>query len=118
MNIFSKFARMIFPSDEYDKSEKSSSFVVEKVPDRKSTVQPEIEFRSVGPDLHPKISESIIVSLPYTVSETDLQFLGFSQIDNRPIYKYVGQDFSKFSHPYEECVSLPPVPPESRTIIE
>lgn len=112
---------MIFPSDEYDTSEKSSAFVVEKFTSKvRSNTHQESSQNSLldGVKKLNRDFDQIIISLPYTVSESDLQFLGFSQIDNRPIYKYVGQDFSKFSHPYEECVLLPPAPPPERIIIE
>jgi hypothetical protein len=54
------------------------------------------------------ISKSIVIS-PYDTElshRTDLEFIGNSRITGRGIYRYVGNDFSKFELPYEEIISL------------
>jgi hypothetical protein len=58
-----------------------------------------------------KLKSSIVISLyDLNVVRDDLEFIGKSRIDGRPIYRYVGEDFSKFDLPYEELVSTEDVP--------
>ena len=58
-----------------------------------------------------KLKSSIVISLyDRDVIRDDLEFVGKSRIDGRPIYRYIGEDFSKFDLPYEELVSIEDVP--------
>lgn len=58
-----------------------------------------------------KLKSSIVISLyDLNVVRDDLEFIGKSRIDGRPIYRYVGEDFSKFDLPYDELVSVEDVP--------
>ena len=53
------------------------------------------------------LKRSIVIRLyDFNVERVDLEFIGNSRIDGRPIYRYIGNDFSKFDLPYEELVSL------------
>jgi hypothetical protein len=53
------------------------------------------------------LKTSIVISLyDFEVERIDLEFIGNSRINGRPIYRYIGNDFSKFDLPYEELVSL------------
>jgi len=54
------------------------------------------------------LNKSIVIS-PYDTElshRNDLEFIGNSRITGRGIYRYVGNDFSKFELPYEEIISL------------
>lgn len=90
-------------------SEDKSSFIA----DFKYPFENKKEERGIRPMwLTPRnkeiISKSIVIS-PYDTElshRTDLEFIGNSRITGRGIYRYVGNDFSKFELPYEEIISL------------
>jgi hypothetical protein len=70
--------------------------------DKKSFVP--MEMTQKNKDL---LKTSIVISLyDFEVERIDLEFIGNSIINGRPIYRYIGNDFSKFDLPYEELVSL------------
>lgn len=52
------------------------------------------------------LKESIVISLDFPVDRNDLQFIGNSRKDGKPIYRYIGSDFSTFNLPYDEVISL------------
>lgn len=53
------------------------------------------------------LKKSIVISLhDFGVVRDDLEFIGNSRINGRPIYRYIGSDFSKFDLLYDEVVSL------------
>jgi len=53
------------------------------------------------------LKRSIVISLyDFGIERNDLEFIGNSRINGRPIYRYIGNDFSKFDLPYDELVSL------------
>jgi hypothetical protein len=58
----------------------------------------------------PVLSNSLVthicISLDSPVFRPDLEFIANSRIDGKPIYKYIGNDFSKFNLPYEEIYSI------------
>lgn len=58
----------------------------------------------------PVLSNSLVthicISLDSPVFRPDLEFITNSRIDGKPIYKYIGKDFSKFNLPYEEVFSV------------
>ena len=58
----------------------------------------------------PVLSNSLVthicISLDSPVFRPDLEFIANSRIDGKPIYKYIGKDFSKFNLPYEEVFSV------------
>ena len=53
-----------------------------------------------------KLSESIVISLDIPVSRNDLEFVGNSHVDGKPIYRYTGINFSTFNLPYDEVASI------------
>lgn len=72
------------------------------------------------------LKQSIVISIPFTTDRSDLEFIAFSRIDHQPIYRYIGNDFSKFDLPYTEIVSVErnmterikprkPTPPKSQS---
>lgn len=61
-----------------------------------------IVSRPVFPD---SLSSHICISLDTPVVRPDLEFVTNSKIDGKPIYKYIGKDFSQFDLPYEEFFS-------------
>jgi len=68
--------------------------------------------KKIPMDLTPRnmeiLNRSIIIS-PYDSDlshRNDLEFIGDSRITGRGIYRYVGNDFSKFDLPYEEIITL------------
>ena len=53
------------------------------------------------------LKRSIVISLyDFGIERNDLEFIGDSRVNGRPIYRYIGNDFSKFDLPYEELISL------------
>ena len=52
------------------------------------------------------LKQSIVISLELPVDRSDLEFVGFSRMDGRAIYRYKGSNFSTFNIPYEEVISL------------
>ena len=58
----------------------------------------------------PVLSNSLVthicISLDSPVFRPDLEFIANSRVDGKPIYKYIGKDFSKFTLPYEEVFSV------------
>lgn len=48
----------------------------------------------------------IVIMLDELVQRNDLQFISRSRINGKPIYKYIGNDISKFNLKYEEIVSI------------
>ena len=82
--------------------EKKEKEKVRDKKDKKSFVS--MEMTQNNKDL---LKRSIVISLyDFEVERSDLEFIGNSRIDGRPIYRYIGNDFSKFDLPYEELVSL------------
>jgi len=72
------------------------------------------------------LKQSIVISIPFTTDRSDLEFVAFSRIDHQPIYRYIGNDFSKFDLPYTEIISVEkptadrikphkPTPPKSQS---
>jgi hypothetical protein len=90
-------------------SKDKSSFIA----DFKYPMEDKKEERRIRPmELTPRnkeiLNKSIVIS-PYDTEishRKDLEFIGNSRITGRGIYRYVGDDFSKFDLPYEEIVSL------------
>jgi hypothetical protein len=90
-------------------SKDKSSFIA----DFKYPLENKKEERRIRPmELTPRnkeiLNKSIVIS-PYDTDvshRTDLEFIGNSRITGRGIYRYVGNDFSKFELPYEEIISL------------
>jgi hypothetical protein len=62
------------------------------------------------------LKNSIVISLPFTIDRSDLEFIAFSKKDHQPIYRYVGGDFRKFDLPYTEMVGIGdlPAPPQQQ----
>lgn len=54
-----------------------------------------------------RLRSGIIVSLEFKVNRKDLEFVGISRIDGKPIYLYTGTDFSHFNLPFEEVYASP-----------
>lgn len=54
-----------------------------------------------------RLRSGIIVSLEFKVKRPDLEFVGISRIDGKPIYLFTGNDFSGFNLPYEEVFASP-----------
>ena len=52
-----------------------------------------------------RLSEGIVISLEFKVDRRDLEFVGNSRVDGKPVYLYVGNDFGSFNLPFEEVVS-------------
>jgi hypothetical protein len=79
---------------------------------KKEEVKSKKDKTPFGPmEMTPKnkdlLKRSIVISLyDFDIERSDLEFIGNSRIDSRPIYRYIGNDFSKFDLPYEELVSL------------
>jgi hypothetical protein len=90
-------------------SEDKSSFIADfKYPSEKKKEERRIRPMELTPRNKEIISKSIVIS-PYDTEishRKDLEFIGNSRITGRGIYRYTGDDFSKFDLPYEEIVSL------------
>jgi hypothetical protein len=90
-------------------SDDKSSFISDfKYPSEKKKEEREIRPMELTPRNKEIISKSIVIS-PYDTElshRKDLEFIGNSRITGRGIYRYKGDDFSKFDLPYEEIVSL------------
>jgi hypothetical protein len=66
-----------------------------------------IDAEKITSEYKEKLKSSIVISLyGLNVQRSDLEFICKSRIDGRPIYRYIGHDFSKFDIPYEELVSI------------
>jgi hypothetical protein len=90
-------------------SDDKSSFIADfKYPSENNKEERRIRPMELTPRNKEIISKSIVIS-PYDTElshRKDLEFIGNSRITGRGIYRYKGDDFSKFDLPYEEIVSL------------
>lgn len=78
-----------------------------------------IDAEKITSEYKEKLKESIVISLyDLNVQRSDLEFICKSRIDGRPIYRYIGNDFSKFDLPYEELISLESIDQFPREIQE
>lgn len=70
-----------------------------------------VDAEKITEEYKKKLKESIVISLyDFNVQRSDLEFICKSGIDGRPIYRYIGNDFSKFDLPYEELFSVEDIP--------
>lgn len=53
------------------------------------------------------LKNSILIMLKIKEDRKDLDFIGESRINGRPIYRYIGKDFSTFDLEYEEVFYNP-----------
>lgn len=78
--------------------------------------------KEITPSYKETLKKSIVISLlDEGVQRPDLEFVGKSRVDGRPIYRYIGSDFSKFDLPYSELFSvedIPSFPPQIQETIE
>jgi hypothetical protein len=93
------YKRQEYISSNLDKAIAYAEYVAEAVGDKRPPRRITSQYKKI-------IQQSIVISLETACNRSDLEFISNSRVDGKPIYRYVGSDFSRFDLPYEEVISL------------
>jgi hypothetical protein len=88
-----------YVADNLDKAISYAAYIAEAIGDTRAPKKITSQYKKT-------IQESIVISLEMACNRPDLEFIGNSKVDGKPIYRYTGSDFTRFDLPYEEVISL------------
>ena len=92
-----------------DNFDLTKTISIEKLNDKNisvETIEMSLEPKKLSTAYKALLKQSIVISLDFPIKRFDLEFIANSKIDGKPIYRYIGSDFSTFDLPFEEVASL------------
>lgn len=92
--------------NDFDFSKTSSDKLKIQKQVHQETIEMSPEPKKLSESYKKVLVNSIVISLDIPVDRVDLEFVANSRMDGKPIYRYIGTDFSKFDLPFEEVASL------------